>query len=97
MVPDMTETVERPITPLFKVALVEKAPALEGVEQQGWHRYVLENGRSTIEGQRKGSLNDVTAYATQYTEQLNARSTVARSTWSPRGKKPAAAVKPKDE
>ncbi|HEC28405.1 MAG TPA: hypothetical protein ENI65_02290 [Gammaproteobacteria bacterium] len=84
----MTDTTDRARSPLYKVALVEKTQSLEGSEKQGWHRYVLENGRSTIVGQRCGSLKDVTAYATQYTEELNARSTMARSTWSPRGRKP---------
>jgi len=89
----MTETVDRPRSRLFKVALVEKTESLEGGEEQGWHRYVLENGISTIVGQRRGKLKEVTAYLTQYVEQLNERHLMGRSSSSPRGKKPIPAAK----
>lgn len=96
MVPNMTDTVDLTKSPLYKVMQVEKNLSLEGNEEQGWYRYVLENGRgATIVGQRRGTLKDVTAYATQYIEQLNQRMTMTKSIWSPRGKKPAAAVESK--
>lgn len=85
----MTETSRVVKAVTFKVSSIEKKPSEEDSEDQAWYRYVLENGRSTIVGQRRGSLKDVTAYATEYTEQLNERSSMARSTWSPRGRKPA--------
>ncbi len=76
----------------FKVARVEKTGAPDGTEGQDWYRYVLESGRSTISGQRRGSRKDVHAYATQCAEQLNARGMTGQSIWSPRGRKPAAAT-----
>jgi hypothetical protein len=91
----MTDTVEQPMRRVFKVALVEKTAALEGGEDQGWHRYVLENGISTIVGQRRGKLKDVTAYVTEYVQQLNERHLMGRSTANPRGKKLAHAAKNK--
>ena len=75
----------------FKVARVEKTGAPDGSEGQDWYRYVLESGRSTISGQRRGSRKDVHAYATQCAEQLNARGLTGQSIWSPRGRKPATA------
>jgi len=41
-----TDTIERPRVRLFKVALVEKTESPQGEEEQGWHRYVLDNGIS---------------------------------------------------
>jgi hypothetical protein len=73
----------------YKVVRVEKTLMPEGGGGQNWYRYVLDNGRSTITGQRNGSLKDVTAYANQYAEQLNARGIGGHSVWSPRAKKQA--------
>ena len=52
-----------------------------------YHVVLLDNGRSTITGQRRGSLKDVTAHAHRYAEQVNARGLGAQSIWAPRGKK----------
>jgi hypothetical protein len=71
----------------FAVARVEKISAPEGAMGQNWYRYVLENGRSSIVGQRSGSLKDVTAYANQYAVQLNSRNGGGSSTWTSRSKK----------
>ncbi len=71
----------------FKLARVEKTDAPDGAEGGNWYRYVLDNGRSTITGQRRGSLKDVTAHAHRYAEQLNARGIGSTSVWAPRGKK----------
>jgi hypothetical protein len=73
----------------YKVARVEKTDSPQGSDGQNWYRYVLDNGRSTVVGQRQGSLKDVQAYATHCAEQLNARGLHGRSTWVPRGRKPA--------
>lgn len=73
----------------FKLARVEKTLVPEGGTDQTWYRYVLDNGRSTITGQRSGTLKEVTAYATEYALQLNARNITGQSAWSPRGKKQA--------
>jgi hypothetical protein len=72
----------------FKVTCVERIHAPEGAQGPDWCRYVLQSGGSTIVGQRRGSLEDVRAYATQSAEQMNARCLRTRSAWSPRGKKP---------
>ncbi|MBI3777482.1 MAG: hypothetical protein HY274_00955 [Gammaproteobacteria bacterium] len=76
----------------FKVASVEKTDAPDGSDGQDWYRYVLDSGRSTISGQRRGSRKDVLAYASQCAEQLNARGLTGQSIWSPRGRKPANAT-----
>ena len=74
----------------YRVARVEKIPAPDGGEGLDWRRYVLESGRSIITGQRRGSREDVFTYATECAERLNARGRKGESSWSPRGKKPAA-------
>jgi hypothetical protein len=71
----------------FAVARVERTGAPDGAIGQNWYRYVLDNGRSHIVGQRCGSLKDVTAYAHLYAEQLNSRNGGASSTWTSRTKK----------
>jgi len=84
-----TDTIERPRVRLFKVALVEKTESPQGEEEQGWHRYVLDNGISKIVGTRRGKLKEVNAYVKRYVEQLNERYAAGRSPANPRGKKPA--------
>lgn len=74
----------------FKVARVERIGAPDGTDALDWHRYVLENGNSTITGQRRGSRDEVLAYATQCAAQLNSRALAAASIWNPRGRRPAA-------
>lgn len=72
----------------YALARVEKTDPPDGGTGR-WYRYVLDNGRSTITGQRRGSLKDVTAHAHRYAEQLNARGIGGTSVWAPRGKKAA--------
>jgi hypothetical protein len=85
----MNHTMDDAMPHPFKVARVERADSPNSGEGTVWYRYVLDNGRSTINGRRRGTLKDVTAYATQCTEQLNERSLLGRSIWNPRGRKPA--------
>lgn len=73
----------------FKVARVERTEAPDGLDEGHWYRYVLDNGRSTITGQRSGTLKEVTAHAARCAEQINARGFGKQSIWSPRGRKPA--------
>jgi hypothetical protein len=73
----------------FRLVNVEKTQMPDGGSGQTWYRYLLENDRSTITGLRCGSLKDVTAYAKEYAEQLNARGIGGQTAWSPRAKKPA--------
>jgi hypothetical protein len=71
----------------YKLARVEKADLPDtgrGQRGQHWYQYVLDNGRSTITGQRRGSLKDVTAHAHRYAEQLNTRALGSHSVWSTR-------------
>jgi hypothetical protein len=76
----------------FKVARVEKTSAPDGSSGHNWYRYVLDNGRSTITGQRSGTLKEVQAHAARCAEQINARGFGSQSLWSPRGRKPAGAA-----
>lgn len=89
-------TVKAPANPArpsdYVVARVEKTDVPDGAKGH-WYHYVLDNGRSTISGQRRGSYKDVLAHAQRYAQQLNARSLGAPSVWAPR--KPDAKVKPK--
>jgi hypothetical protein len=78
----------------FRVARVEKAAAPDGSGDTGWYRYVLDNGRSIITGQRRGSQKEVAAYAARCAEQINARGFGKQSLWSPRGRKPAGSTPP---
>ena len=58
----------------YRVASVEQAAAPPGAEGNNWCRYALESKHSTLTGWRQGSLREITQYATQYAEELNARS-----------------------
>lgn len=80
-----------PMPSPFKLVSVEKTDMPQGGADQTWYSYVLDNGRSQIRGKHCGSLKAVTAYATQYAAELNARAVGGHSTWAPRGRKPAAA------
>jgi hypothetical protein len=73
----------------YAVARVEKTDAPDGSNGR-WYRYVLDNGSSTITGVRCGSVQDVTRYANDYVEQLNTRNLTGKTSWTPRGRKPAA-------
>lgn len=74
----------------YKLARVEKVDVPDAGRGQHWYRYVLDNGRSTITGQRRGSLKDVTAHAHRYAEQLNTRAFGSHSVWSARRTDPKA-------
>ncbi|MEJ2687986.1 MAG: hypothetical protein P8124_12460, partial [Gammaproteobacteria bacterium] len=60
--------------PRYSVAAVQSAPAPDADDTSEWCSYVLENGRSTITGRRRGSVQQVTEHATRYADELNARS-----------------------
>ena len=78
------------LVPVFKVASVEKTEAPSGSPGQDWYRYVLQSTRSTITGVRRGSRDVVHTYAAEAAERLNTRAVLGQSSWSPRGRKPAA-------
>ena len=68
----------------YKLARVEKVDLPDAGRGQHWYEYVLDNGRSTITGHRRGSLKDVTAHAHRYAVQLNTRALGSHSVWSTR-------------
>lgn len=70
----------------FKLASVEKAAAPAGADGS-WYRYVLENGRSTVTGYRRGTRKQVAEYANSTAEALNERRGGGRSVWAPRRSK----------
>lgn len=71
----------------FNVVSVEKTRPPAGCDGDDWYRYVIERGRSTIVGARRGSLRQVKAHATEYANDLNLRAANGGvSLWSPRRK-----------
>lgn len=68
------ETKESPLIQKYRVMVVEKTSAPEGLDGSNWYRYVIGEGRSQIESKRTGSLKDVTEHAESVAEQINSRS-----------------------
>ena len=69
----------------FIVSSVEKTDAPAGCEGEGWYRYVLERGASTIVGSRRGTLQQVRTHAREYAAEINNRAANGgASTWSPK-------------
>lgn len=85
---EQTEQTEQPRNLYqYRVALVEKAEPPAGYPAGNWHRYVIEQGKSTIEGYRTGTLKSVTQHAESFATDLNERGAVGYSTYSTRKKK----------
>ena len=57
----------------YKVTSVEEVSIPDRGADGLWHRYVIESKTSVITGCRNGSKLEVTEYADQFVEQLNAR------------------------
>jgi len=55
----------------FRVTIIQKCSAPDGMRSGQWHRYTVENQLTTIQGYAKGSKTEVTRHATAYAEQLN--------------------------
>lgn len=73
--------------PTFNVVSVEKTDPPSGCDGDDWYQYVIERGRSTIVGARRGTLRAVKAHAVAYANDLNARAANGGvSLWSPRRK-----------
>jgi len=68
----------------YHVVTVEKITPPEGMPGDNWHRYVIGQGNSTIEGKKPGSLKAVTLHAETVTEELNSRTGRGGSTYAPR-------------
>lgn len=72
----------------YRVTLVEPTAPPAGITGERWYRYVLENGNSSIEGQRHGTRAQVTQHAREFAGELNARTRNGyRTTWTTRGRK----------
>jgi hypothetical protein len=79
---DMTEA-------RYMVKTVEKTQAPAGCDGDDWCRYVLERGGSTLVGQRRGTIKQVTRYAEELANDVNSRTggSSGVSQWSSRNKK----------
>jgi hypothetical protein len=58
----------------YQVVSVEQAPVPDGGQGTDWCRYVLSCGTSRITGLHRGTLDEVTAFATSCAEDFNLRS-----------------------
>ena len=68
----------------YRVEKVEKTTPPEGMEGDNWHRYVVGQGSSKIEGKKAGTLEDVTQHAEVFAEDLNSRMRGGGSTYASR-------------
>jgi len=72
----------------YRMELIEKCPAPEGITGDDWHHYVIGRGISKVEGKRAGTLREVTKHVKDLAERINARSDkngiVYASTYTPR-------------
>jgi len=57
----------------YRVESVEKSEPPEGMPAGNWHRYIVGQGGSKIEGFKPGTLKAVTQHAENVAEILNAR------------------------
>ncbi len=57
---------------VYRVVSIDKAPAPEGMKGS-WYRYVIQRGKSIIEGMQAGKLSDVQNHAESYANTLNER------------------------
>jgi hypothetical protein len=73
--------------PRYHVISVEKTAAPEGMPGKNWHRYVIGQGTSRIEGLRTGTLKSVTAHAENWVQELNERGVRGYSSFAPRNQK----------
>ncbi len=70
----------------YRVETVEKTTPPEGMPGDNWHRYVVGQGSSKVEGKKPGTLKDVTQHAEDFAEILNSRTGKGGSTYAPRKK-----------
>ena len=59
----------------YRVESVEKTDPPQGIAAGDWHRYIIGQGNSKIEGLKSGSLQAVTEHAESVAEDLNERAT----------------------
>ena len=63
----------------YQVASVEKSAGPGGAAGDDWYRYVLSSGPSRITGFHRGSIEEVTEYATECAAAFNMRSVKGKS------------------
>ena len=72
----------------YNVLSVEKIDPPAGMDGANWYRYVIGRGTSTMVGNRRGTLKQVTEHANTLASDLNARSgRNGKSLWAPRQNK----------
>ena len=75
---------------MYKIVTIEKSAAPRGMTGDDWHHYVIGRGSSIIEGDKVGTLKEVTEHAKDLAERINARNDkygiTYVSTYSPRKK-----------
>lgn len=71
----------------FQVVSVEPTTPPAGMPDGKWHRYVIGQGTSKIEGMKLGSLKSVTQHAETVADDLNERANRSGSTYAPRNKR----------
>ena len=59
----------------YHVVSVDETDPPDGFSVGNWHRYVIERGKSTIEGFKPGTLKSVTEHAKHVAEDINERAT----------------------
>lgn len=73
--------------PRYQVEIVEKTDPPAGMPGDNWHRYVICEGDSRIEGFQPGSLQAVTEHAENFAEDLNNRAANGYSVYAARKRK----------
>jgi len=71
----------------YRVESVEKIEPPEGMPAGNWHRYVIGQGGSKIDGLKPGTLKAVTEHAESVATDLNLRATGGNSTYAARKQK----------
>lgn len=67
----------------YTLVSVEKSEPPEGTDSGRWYRYTIGRGHSTLVGNRRGTLEEVTEYAETVVENLNTRSGISgAASWS---------------
>lgn len=67
----------------YHLVSIEKSDPPAGMETGSWYHYVIGYGHSKIECTRQGTLKEVTQYAKEYAESLNARAGKGYSAYAP--------------
>jgi hypothetical protein len=80
----MNSESNRNVVKKYYLTTVEKTLAPEDMPEGDWYRYVVSYGDSKMNCFRGGTLKDVTRYAEDFVENLNARSTMSYSGYAAR-------------